>query len=247
MSTDKPPFVLIHGGRHGGWAWREIAHRLRGLGHEVYTPTLTGLGERAHLVSREIGLDTHINDIAAVFKYEDIEDAILVAHSYGGMPTAGAMEHIADRVRSVIWLDAHLPKEGESIFDLIGGERARRMIGMSETDGEGWLVPVSDASWWGLTDPEQIAWVNSKTTPQPIKTYTDKIGTVDRAWSHPGLAIECRPSRLPEVDLERQRTRAAEEATFDYIALDGCHEIMVTDPDALMEIFAGVVSGAVAP
>ncbi len=91
------------------------------------------------------------------------------------------MERIADRVRSVVWLDAHKPKAGESVFDLIGPERAERMTAMAAADGQGWFIPTSDASWWGLTDPGQIAWVNSKTTPQPIKTYTDIIGPTDRA------------------------------------------------------------------
>jgi pimeloyl-ACP methyl ester carboxylesterase len=235
-ASERPPFVLVHGGRHGGWAWRDVARRLRARGHDVYTPTLTGLGERAHLLCPEIGLDTHIDDLVGVFEFEDLQDVVLVAHSYGGMPVAGAMERIADRVRAVVWLDAHMPRTGESIFGLIGPERAARMRAMAADEGHGWFIPTSDASWWGLSDPEQIAWVNSKTTPQPIKTYMDEIETTDRAWSHPGTMIECCPSRLPDLDLERQRTRAQTDPHFHRQEIDACHEPMITDPERLAEL-----------
>jgi pimeloyl-ACP methyl ester carboxylesterase len=244
MTPGKPPFVLVHGGRHGGWAWRQVATRLRRAGHDLYTPTLTGLGERAHLLRPDIGLDTHVSDLVGVFEFEDLRDAVLVAHSYGGMPVAGAMERIADRVRCVVWLDAHKPKPGESVFDLIGPERAERMKAMAAADGEGWFIPTSDASWWGLTDPDQITWVNSKTTPQPVKTYTDKSGATDRAWSHPGTVIECRPSRLPELDLARQRARAETDPRFRHRVLDACHEPMITHPDELTRMLAEAADSA---
>jgi pimeloyl-ACP methyl ester carboxylesterase len=235
------PLVLVHGGRHGGWAWRDVAPRLRRLGHDVYTPTLTGLGERRHLLHPEIGLDTHIDDIVGVLEFEDLRDTVLVAHSYGGMPVAGAMERIAYRVRCVVWLDAHMPKAGESVFDLIGPERAERMTAMAAADGEGWFVPTSDASWWGLSGPDQIAWVNSKITPQPIKTYTDKIGPTDRAWSHPGTVITCNPSRLPERERERQLARAESDAHFHHRVIDACHEPMITHPDELTRLLAEAI------
>jgi pimeloyl-ACP methyl ester carboxylesterase len=235
-TSEHPPFVLVHGGRHGGWAWRDVARRLRARGHDVYTPTLTGLGERAHLLSPEIGLDTHIDDLVGVFEFEDLHDVVLVAHSYGGMPVAGAMERIAERVRAVVWLDAHLPRSGESIFGLIGPERAEQMRQMAADAGPGWFIPTSDASFWGLSDPEQIAWANSKTTPQPIKTYTDKIGTTDRAWSHPGTMIECSESRLPGLELERQRARAESDPHFHRLTIEGCHEPMITDPEVLVRL-----------
>jgi len=230
-SSENPPFVLIHGGRHGGWAWRDVASRLRRLGHDVYTPSLTGLGERAHLLRPDIGLDTHIEDVVGVFDFEDLRDTVLVAHSYG----------------SVVWLDAHKPKAGESVFDLIGPERAERMTAMAAADGEGWFIPTSDASWWGLTDPGQIAWVNSKTTPQPIKTYTDTIGSTGRAWSHPGTVIECTPSRLPELDLARQRARAQTDPCFHHRALNACHEPMITDPDALTRLLIEAIGSGLTP
>jgi pimeloyl-ACP methyl ester carboxylesterase len=235
------PFVLVHGGRHGGWVWRDVASQLRALGFPTYTPTLTGLGERAHLLRPDIGLDTHVKDLVGVFDYEGLSNAVLVAHSYGGLPVAGAMERVFDRVRRVVWVDAHLPVEGESIFELIGEERAGRMNEMAEKDGHGWFVPTSDARWWGLTDPEQIAWVNSKITPQPIRTYRDKIGATDRAWAHPGTSIECNPSRLPEIEIARQRARAESDPHFHHRVIGACHEPMLTHPDELTKLLLEAV------
>jgi len=240
-SKHAPSFVLVHGGRHGGWAWRDVASRLRDVGYLTYTPTLTGLGERSHLLRPDIGLDTHVEDLVGVFEYGDLSDVVLVAHSYGGMPVAGAMEHVFERVRAVVWLDAHLPREGESIFELIGEERAAKMKEMADQDGQGWFVPTSDASWWGLSDPEQIAWVNSKTTPQPLKTYTDTIGPTERAWAHPGTTIECNPSRLPAVERGRQRARAESDPHFHHRTIDACHEPMLTHPDELTKLLVEAI------
>jgi len=236
-----PSFVLVHGGRHGGWAWRDIASRLGELGYLTNIPTLTGLGERSHLLRPDIGLQTHVDDLVGVFEYGDLSDVVLVAHSYGGMPVAGAMEHVFDRVRCVVWLDAHLPREGESIFELIGEERAAEMQEMADQDGQGWFVPTSDASWWGLSDPEQIAWVNSKTTPQPLKTYTDRIGPTDRAWAHPGTTIECNPSKLPAVERARQRARAESDPHYHHRLIDACHEPMLTHPDELTKLLVEAI------
>jgi pimeloyl-ACP methyl ester carboxylesterase len=240
-NASQTPFVLVHGGRHGGWVWREVGARLRSQGFPVYTPTLTGLGERAHLLHPKIGLDTHVTDLVNVFRYEDLTNAVLVAHSYGGMPVAGAMQQIFDRVRRAVWIDAHMPREGESIFDLIGEERARRMLQMAAEGGEGWYVPISDASWWGLTDPELVAWVNAKITPQPIRTYRDRIGPTGRAWAHAGTAIECNPSRLPGVEAARQRSRAESDPRFHHRVIDACHEPMLTHPGELTQLLIEAV------
>jgi pimeloyl-ACP methyl ester carboxylesterase len=236
-----PNFVLVHGGRHGGWAWRDIAPRLLEQGYGTTIPTLTGLGERSHLLRPDIGLQTHIDDLVGVFEYGDLSDVVLVAHSYGGMPVAGAMERVHDRVRSVVWLDAHLPREGESIFGLIGEERAAEMTSWADQDGEGWFIPTSDASFWGLTDAAQIAFVNSKTTPQPIKTYRDPIGPTDRAWAHPGTMIECSPSKLPAIEMARQRARAESDPHFHHRTIDACHEPMLTHPDELTKLLVEAI------
>jgi pimeloyl-ACP methyl ester carboxylesterase len=235
-SSGPAPFVLLHGGRHGGWCWRPVASLLRAAGHEVYTPTLTGLGERSHLLSPQIGLDTHIQDLVATFEFEDVRDAVLVGHSYGGMVVFGAMERIADRVRSLVLLDAHMPRDGESVFDLNGPVRAAQMVALADAGGEGWFIPPADAARYGVTDPDDAAWVNSRMTAQPLKTYRDPVGATDRAWNHPGLFVECVPSSLEPHMLERARVRSAADPRFQYRVLEAAHNAMVTAPKAVTEL-----------
>src|SRR5712671_2197783 len=110
-------FVLIHGAWHGGWCWRRVADLLEAKGHKVYTPSLTGNADRSHLLSKDVILDTHITDIVNLFKWEDLKDVCLVAHSYGGWPSSGALEQIGDRVSSIVWLDAFKPENGQKGFD----------------------------------------------------------------------------------------------------------------------------------
>jgi pimeloyl-ACP methyl ester carboxylesterase len=227
-------FVLLHGGRHGGWCWKHVAPRLRREGHEVFTPTLTGLGDRAHLAHPHIGLSTHVADLIALFDYEGIQDAILVAHSYGGVVANGAMEQIADRVRYLVYVDAQLPRTGESMLDLVGPEGAGKMRALVDEQGEGWYLPATDASYWGVTDPADLAWMNQRITAQPFKTYTDPVGPTDRAWTHPGLFIECAvPLGLFPIPLDRARERARDDPRFAYQVLQTAHDAQVTAPTEL--------------
>lgn len=108
-------FVLVHGGGHGGWCYQQVARRLRAAGHEVHCPTLTGLGERAHLLNADIDLDTHIQDVVALMTFEGLEDVILVGHSYGGMVLTGVADRAAERIRELVYLDAAHPRDGESL------------------------------------------------------------------------------------------------------------------------------------
>ena len=114
-------FVLVHGSCHGGWCWKKVAPILCKDGYFVHTPTLTGLGERSHLVNRDIGLHTHILDIIQVFEYEDLDEVILVGHSYGGLVIGGVAEKIPQRIRRLVYLDAYVPQDNKNAFDLDPG------------------------------------------------------------------------------------------------------------------------------
>ena len=127
-------FVLVHGAWHGGWCWRRVSDLLEKQGHKVFTPTLTGVGERSHLMSKDINLDTHITDIVNVFKWEDLKDVCLVVHSYGGWPGSGALEQIGDRVSSIVWLDAFKPENGQRGFDF-ASEFSRKALPGSGREG----------------------------------------------------------------------------------------------------------------
>ena len=113
-------YVLVHGGGHGGWCYQRVARRLRAAGHEVHAPSLTGCGDRAHLVGPHVDLDLHTRDVAALLHSEDLRDVILVGHSYGGMVITGAADRAADRVGRLVYLDAANPVNGQSLVDVAG-------------------------------------------------------------------------------------------------------------------------------
>ena len=159
-------FVLVHGAYHGGWCWRRVADLLEAKGHKVYTPTLTGLGERSHLMSTAVNMDMHIADIVNVFKWEGLENAVLVGHSYGGWPVSGAIEQVLPQVSSIVFLDAFLPVDGETGTDQQSQEN-RAQVTKAFAAGEA-SRPAPKASSFEVADPKDIAWVESKMTPQPI-------------------------------------------------------------------------------
>ena len=136
-------FLIIHGAWSAGWAWKKMRPRLRALGHEVFTPTCTGLGERAHLAHPEVSLDTHIDDMLAVLEYEDLHDVVLVGHSYGGMVATGVADRAAARLQQLVYLDAFVPQDGQSAFDLIPAKARERNLEQARSEGEGWLLPAN--------------------------------------------------------------------------------------------------------
>ncbi len=134
-------FVLIAGGNLGGWVWRRVRRLLESAGHAVYAPTLTGLGERAHLIRPEIDLHVHIRDVLGVLEYEDLRDVVLVGHSYGGMVITGVADRVSDRLAQLVYLDADVPRHGESEFDLLTPEERAEYEEAASARGEGWRVP----------------------------------------------------------------------------------------------------------
>src|SRR5262245_41164657 len=165
-------FVLVHGAWHGGWAWRRVADRLQACGHIVFTPTLTGLGERAHLLNPRIDASLHVADVLNVIRYERLDDFVLVGHSYGGCVISGIAEAMPDAIRSIIFLDAFIPDNGDSTLDLVQPavqEVIRAVLALGET-----TVPVRDAAAFKVNEKDR-AWVDALATPQPIGTMTEKL------------------------------------------------------------------------
>src|SRR5882762_7076962 len=116
--TTPRTFVLVHGSWHGGWCWRRVADRLEKQGHKVFAPTLTGLGERAHLISAQVDINTHVTDIISVIKFESLDNIVLVGHSYAGLIITGVAEQIGSAISSIIYLDAFLPDDGDTLVGL---------------------------------------------------------------------------------------------------------------------------------
>jgi pimeloyl-ACP methyl ester carboxylesterase len=177
------PLVLVPGACLGGWAWRDVAARLRSLGHEVFPVTLTGLGERAHLANRDVDLETHIADVLGVLDYEDLHDAILVGHSYAGVVVTGAADRRPERLRAVVYLDCSPLPDGMSIADVQSPEQRELQRAAVEQDGDGWRWPVPDretlarglfGSTAGLQDGHFAA-IEQRGTPQPYGTFTTPL------------------------------------------------------------------------
>ena len=191
-------FVLVHGGWVGGWSWQRVAPRLRSVGHEVFTPTLTGLGERAHLLNRDVSLDTHVEDIVNVLEFEDLHDVILVGHSYGGMVVTGVAERVPQRLARVVYLDAWFPIDEDRCMIDLG---RRHMPGFLEPlesatqlNGEGWMIPPFGGPEYPvpLTEVVDRRWVLAHVTPHPARTLYDEVTTADPAAARlPHTYITC--------------------------------------------------------
>jgi len=169
-------FVLVHGAWAGGLIWRPIARALRKAGHDVYTPTLTGIGDRRHLLNREINLGTHIQDILGVVDYEDLSHIVLVGHSYGGMVVTGVADAIPDKIVSLVYLDAFVPENGQSLLSMVPPEnRAKPMA----APGEDWLTPPLPAEAFGEPSEDVRDFVARKGMPQPTACFSQPLKLTD--------------------------------------------------------------------
>ena len=166
-------FVLVAGAAGGGWQWRRVADLLERQGCKVFAPTLTGLGERSHLLSKEIGIDTHVTDVVNVVRWESLEDVCLVAHSYAGWPCSAALDRIGDKVASVVWLDAFKPEDGRALIDLVAAS-ARQAYADATARGE-LGMPLSPRLSTAVVNPRDEAFLTAKLTPQPIATYMQAL------------------------------------------------------------------------
>ncbi len=231
-------FVLVHGAWHGGWCWQRVADRLRQDGHTVFTPTLTGVGERAHLLRAGIDLKTHITDIANVLKWEDLKDVVLCGHSYGGFVISGVAEQAAPSIRSIVFLDAFVPNNGESVQDLTGPAVKEAIAGALQR-GE-IAIPPRAAEAFNV-NPADRAWVDRMCVGQPIATFTDKIaltGARDRIARKSYI----RAAHYPNPGFDRALGEARANAAWRTYDVPCGHDVMVDMPDRLSEILLEVAN-----
>lgn len=230
-------FVLVHGAWHGAWCWKRVRPLLTARGHDVFTPTLTGTGERSHLASPDVGLETHITDVLNVLEWEELSDVVLCGHSYGGMVISGVADRAPERIRSLVYVDAFVPRDGEATVDLMSPQAARLAREGARVAGEGWRVPPFPAARFKI-DPENQAWIDRLCTPQPLRTLQEKVrlgGAIDRISRRTFiLATQYQPSAFHEV-AERLRQDPAWRVT----AIDCGHDIMVDKPRELADVLLG--------
>jgi pimeloyl-ACP methyl ester carboxylesterase len=182
------PIVLVPGACLGGWAWREVAAALRARGHDVYPVTLTGLGERVHLASRDVDLDCHIADVVNLLDYEELEEVVLVGHSYAGAVITGVADRRCERLEAVVYLDTSPIPDGSAIADLQTPEQLALQRLQVERDGDGWRWPAPDrdtllsgayGSAAGL-EPRDLDLIESRGTDQPYATFTSPLRLTGR-------------------------------------------------------------------
>ena len=224
-------FVLIHGAWVGGWYWRRVSDLLEKKGHKVFSPTLTGLGERSHLLSKEVNLDTHISDIVNVIKWENLTDICLVAHSYGGWPGSGALEQIGSNVSSIVWLDTFKPENGQRVVDL--SNFAKAVLASAEKGEQ--VIPAPKAGPVFVNENDR-AWLNSKATAQPMGTFLQPI-KLSGALEKVAKKTYIRAPRFPSPAFDKALAECKADKTWNTIEnTTSGHVVMVDAPEWLADV-----------
>lgn len=225
INRDHSVYVLVHGAWHGGWCWKKIKTLLEVRGHTVYTPTLTGLGERSHLLTPQVDLSTHIEDIVSVLEYEDLYNVILVGHSYAGMVISGVAEKVANRLSHLVYLDAYLPEDGKSIVDYLVIPSLDKIV---MDRGDGWRIPfLGKIEDLGVIDKEDLDWAKPRIGDQPYKTFTETISLTKPMGNISRTFIQL--SNFPWFVKTGERARSM---GFNYHQmLTGGHDAMISRPE----------------
>ena len=230
--------VLAHGAWSAAWAWKKMRPLFRAAGHEFFSPSYTGLGERAHLARPEIDLSTHIQDVLAVLEFENLTDVTLLGHSYGGMVATGVADKARERIARMVYIDAFAPKDGQSLFDLVGPKAEGNMRAGAAKDGDGWRLPINPMP--PDTAPADVAWASPRRRPQPIRTFEQKLKLESKEPPPPRHYIYA--TRNGPGDVFRQFSeRAKGESGWKSYELDASHNPHITCPDALMALLTRIM------
>jgi pimeloyl-ACP methyl ester carboxylesterase len=229
-------FVLVHGAWHGGWCWRRVSDFLEQGGHTVFTPTLTGLGERSHLLRAGIDVSTHIADVVNVLKWERLTGVVLCGHSYGGLVVSGVAEQMAEKIGSIVFLDAFLPENGDSMEQLTSQAVREQLKSASERGELG--VPARSAAAFLVNEKDQ-AWVDSLCVPQPIGTMTEKL-KLSGARERIGKKAYIRAAAYPNPGFDKAYARVKADRAWRSYEVPCGHDVMVDMPQRLAEILLEV-------
>jgi pimeloyl-ACP methyl ester carboxylesterase len=223
-------FVVAHGAWSAGWAWKKMHPLMRAAGHELITPTYTGIGERIHLANPEIDLDTHITDVVNVLDYEELENVILIGHSYGGMVATGIADRARERIAMLVYLDAFVPEDGECLLDLAGQGMRHR-----ENAVDGWQVPPNPMP--PDTPEADLAWAMPKRVYQPIHTLDQPLRLTRGPLTLPRRYILCTRS-----EAFRRFADKAKSLGWPVYEMDASHSPHITAPEALANLLNEIVA-----
>lgn len=235
MST----YLLVHGAWHSGQCWERVAPLLSSAGHRVLTPSLTGFGDKAHLLGPEVGLDTHVHDIVGLIAEEDLSEVILVGHSYAGMVVSSAANQVPDRIARLVYLDAFVPEHGESAADAQPG--AQNLIDQAVTSDSGWRVPPfpempPPLGLFGVTDPADIAWLRTMLSDMPVRCFQQPAGLDNPAVDTiPRTHIHCavRPEGIARPAVPVIQPNGTPAQVWE---LPTGHDCMITMPAELADL-----------
>lgn len=237
MSQSPQTILVCHGAWSAGWAWKKMHPLMCAAGHRLLTPTYTGLGERAHLANPSIDLETHIQDVLKVIQYEDLRDIVLLGHSYGGMVATGVADRARDRIAQLIYLDAFVPRDGQSLLDL--NEPARERMRELAKDGDGWRVPPNPSP--PDTSPADLEWLTPRRVHMPVKCFETRLKLHGGELTLPRSYIYC--TRIPPGDTFGQfAARTRSEGGWRYFEIDASHSPNVTAPEPLMALLEEIIA-----
>jgi pimeloyl-ACP methyl ester carboxylesterase len=232
-------FLLVHGAFHGGWCWSRVAALLRRAGHDVFTPTQTGLGERRHLLSKQITLDTFIDDVCGVIEAEELSDVVLVGHSFGGITITGVADRMPELIRHLVYLDSRIIEHGQSMID-VDGARSLAWRRIAEQTHGGISIPTPPATYFGVSDPADLAWIERRLTPHPLGTFTSKLRLANPVVGNgrPCTYVACTDPIYPPLEICRDWARGRPGWGWTEIATG--HDAMVSAPDLVARLLAEV-------
>jgi pimeloyl-ACP methyl ester carboxylesterase len=224
-------FVVAHGAWSAGWAWKKMHPLLRGRGHVLWTPSYTGLGERAHLAGPDVTLDTHITDVVAMLEVEDLSNVILIGHSYGGMVATGVADRARDRVAKLVYLDAFAPRDGESVLDILPDTTREQRKTAATDNSKGARIPPGPMP--ADTSEADRVWCTPRRVPHPMKAFEQKI-RLNAEPAMPRYYIYC--TKTPPDDRFRRFYDRARTEGWDSFTIDASHNPHITTPNELADI-----------
>lgn len=233
-------FLVAHGAWSAGWCWKKMRPLLSKLGHELVTPTYTGIGERVHLAHPDVGLETHISDILGVLQFEDLRNIVLIGHSYGGMVATAVADRAPERLAHLVYLDAFVPRDGQSLFDLHPEDIRAAMREAAQRAGDGWQVPPNPLP--PDTGETDLAWIMPRRVMQPIKSFEEPVRLSGAAERVPTTYIYC--TRTGPVDIFKPFARLANSRPgWRYMEIEASHSPHITAPETLADLLHDISRG----
>jgi pimeloyl-ACP methyl ester carboxylesterase len=236
-STSAKTFLVCHGAWSAGWAWKKMHPLMQAAGHRLVTPSYTGLGERAHLAHQGLDLESHIQDMLNVIQYEDLRDIVLVGHSYGGMVATGVADRARNKIAQMIYIDAFVPGDGQSLFDL--NESGRAHLHKAAKEGDGWRAPPMQTP--PDTSPADVEWLSARRAPMPVKCFEEKLKLKGGPLTLPRSYIYA--TRITPADTFGPFSRMTKaDPAWRYFEIDASHSPNVTAPESLMALLQKIAA-----